>query len=57
MGRKSFQITSLYGYKVEELVELKNTTNSRYSRLALTVITIEILWLFQQRYYCSYRLK
>ena len=45
MGRKSFQITSLYGYKVEELVELKNTTNSRYSRLALTVITMR---------YCGY---
>lgn len=35
VGRKS-----LYGYKIEELVELKNTINSKYSRLVLTVVTM-----------------
>lgn len=40
MGRKSLEIESLYGHKIEELVELKNTINSKYSRLVLTVITM-----------------
>lgn len=39
------EIKSLYGYNIEELVELKNTTNSKYSRLVLTIATMR---------YCSY---
>ena len=45
MGRKSLAITSLYGYKIKELIDLKNTINSKYSRLVLTVITMR---------YCGY---
>jgi len=40
MGRKSLEIGSLHGYKIEELVELKNTTNSKFTRLVLAVITM-----------------
>lgn len=40
MGRKSFVITSLHGYTIKELVDLKNSTNSNYSRLVLTVVTM-----------------
>jgi len=40
MGRKSFAITSLHGYTIKELVDLKNNTNSNYSRLVLTVVTM-----------------
>jgi transposase len=40
MGRKASAIESLYEYKIEELVELKNNINSKYSRLVLTVVTM-----------------
>lgn len=40
MGRKSLKIESLYGYKIKDLVDLKNTVLSKYSRLVLTVITM-----------------
>ncbi|MEG0773391.1 winged helix-turn-helix domain-containing protein [Clostridium sp.] len=40
MGRKSFEITSLHGYSIKELVYFKNTTNSNYSRVVLTVVTM-----------------
>ena len=40
MGRKSFEIESLYGYKIEDLIELKNTTNSKFIRLVLAVVTM-----------------
>ena len=43
MGRKSFEISSLYGYKIEDLIALKNNTNSKYSRLVLTFYYYEIL--------------
>lgn len=28
MGRKSVEVTSLYGYKIEDLIELKNSIES-----------------------------
>jgi len=40
MGRKSFGIETLHEYKIEDLVELKNNIDSKYSRLALTVVTM-----------------
>ena len=40
MGRKSLGIETLHGYTIEDLVELKNSTNSKYSRLVLTVVTM-----------------
>ena len=40
MGRPSIQISTLHGYTIEELVDFKNTVESKYSRLALTVITM-----------------
>lgn len=40
MGRKSFGIETLHGYTIEDLVELKNSTNSKYSRLTLTIVTM-----------------
>ncbi|QXE17835.1 winged helix-turn-helix domain-containing protein [Clostridium sp. 001] len=40
MGRKSFEIESLYDYKIEDLIELKNTTNSKFTRLVLAVVTM-----------------
>lgn len=40
MGRPSIQVTTLHGYTFEELINLKNTTESKYTRLALTAITM-----------------
>lgn len=40
MGRKSFGIERLHGYKIEDLIELKNSIDSKYSRLVLTVVTM-----------------
>lgn len=45
MGRKSIKVTTLHGYKIEELVEVKNSINSKYSRVILTAITMK---------YCGY---
>ncbi|MDF2596953.1 MAG: hypothetical protein K0R69_3294 [Clostridia bacterium] len=41
MGRKSCEVTTLHGFKIEELVELKDDTNNRFSRLVLTIITMK----------------
>jgi transposase len=43
MGRKQLEITSLHGLKIEELIDLKNNTNSKYARLVLTTITMRYL--------------
>lgn len=40
MGRPSLQVTTLHGHTIEELIKLKNTTDSKYTRLALTAITM-----------------
>lgn len=40
MGRLSIQVTTLHEYTLEELINLKNTTESKYTRLALTAITM-----------------
>lgn len=40
MGRKSLEVNSLHGYKIEDLINLKNTTESKYARLVLTIITM-----------------
>lgn len=40
MGRPSIPVQTLHDYTIEELINLKNTTNSKYTRLALTAITM-----------------
>lgn len=40
MGRPITKIATLYGYKIEELIKLKNNTKSKYTRLVLTAITM-----------------
>lgn len=40
MGRTQTKVTSLHGYTFEELIEIKNTTNSKYTALVLTTITM-----------------
>lgn len=40
MGRPTIQVQTLHGYTIEELIDLKNTTESTYTRLALTAITM-----------------
>lgn len=40
MGRKALEINSLHGYEIEDLTNLKNTTDSKYTRLVLTIITM-----------------
>lgn len=40
MGRPSIQVETLHGYTIEELIDLKNTTESHYTRMALTAITM-----------------
>ena len=40
MGRKSLQVTTLHGNTIKELIQLKNSHKSKYSRLVLTVITM-----------------
>jgi len=45
MGRPALQVTTLHGYTIEELIDLKNSTDSKYSRLSLTAITMR---------YCGY---
>ncbi|SHI06754.1 transposase [Clostridium grantii] len=43
MGRKQLEIISLHGEKIEEFIELKNNTNSKYVRLVLTTVTMRYL--------------
>jgi transposase len=43
MGRPSIQVQNLHGYTIEELIDLKNTAESHYTRLALTAITMRYL--------------
>lgn len=45
MGRHTIEIQGLNGYKLDELIKLKNTLKSKYSRLVLTVVTMK---------YCGY---
>ncbi len=40
MARPTIQITGLHGFTYEELIDLKNSTESKYTRLALTAITM-----------------
>lgn len=40
MGRTIIQVSTLHGYKLEELIELQNTTESAYTRLALQAVTM-----------------
>lgn len=40
MGRPSLQITTLHGYTIKELVDLKNSTDSKYTRLVLAAVTM-----------------
>lgn len=41
MPRPTLQISSLHGHTIEELVDLRNNTSSKYSRLVLTVIIMK----------------
>lgn len=43
MGRKHLEIKSLHGQEIDDLIELKNTISSKYSRLVLTAITMRYL--------------
>lgn len=45
MGRPAIQVSTLHGYTIEELIDLKNSTDSKYTRLSLTAITMR---------YCGY---
>lgn len=45
MGRPSIPVQTLHGYTIEELINMKNSTKSQYTRLALTAITMR---------YCRY---
>lgn len=38
MGRTTIQVTTLHGYTIEDLIDLKNNTESKHSRLVLTTI-------------------
>lgn len=40
MGRPATKIETLHGFKIEELIKLKNDTKSKYMRLVLTAITM-----------------
>lgn len=40
MGRTQTQVTSLHGYSFQELIDIKNTTNSKYTALVLATITM-----------------
>ena len=40
MGRPAIQVTTLHGYTIEELIDLKNSSESKYTRLVLTTITM-----------------
>lgn len=40
MGRPALQINTLHGATIESLIELKNGSKSKYTRLVLTIITM-----------------
>jgi transposase len=40
VGRTQTEITTLHGYSFEELIDIKNTTESKYTALVLTIITM-----------------
>lgn len=40
MGRSMIQASTLHGYALEELIELQNITESKYTRLALQAVTM-----------------
>jgi transposase len=40
VGRRMIQVSTLHGYKLEELIKLQNTTKSTYTRLALQAVTM-----------------
>lgn len=40
MGRPITKVEGLHGYKIEELIKLKNDSKSKYTRLVLTAITM-----------------
>lgn len=54
MRRKALEINSLHEYKTEDLTNLKNTTDSKYTRLVLTIIII-IKIIFLVSFYQSIR--
>lgn len=41
MGRPTIEIATLHGCSLEELITMKNTTDCKYTRLALAVITMK----------------
>lgn len=41
MGRPTIELEGLKGYKLDELIKLKNTLESKYSRLVLTAVTMK----------------
>lgn len=43
MARPAFKVTTLHGYSIDELNDLKNTTDSKYTRLALAAVTMRYL--------------
>jgi len=40
MGRPIIDVTTLHGYTIEELIDIKNNAESKYTRLALAAITM-----------------
>lgn len=40
MGRPATKVETLHGFKIDELVKIKNNTKSKYTRLVLTAITM-----------------
>ena len=45
MGRPSIPVETLHDHTIEELIDMKNSTNSKYTRLCLSAITMR---------YCGY---
>lgn len=41
MGRKAIEVATLHGYTLEDLVALRNTHESKYARIILTVIIMK----------------
>lgn len=41
MGRPTIQVTTLHGYTIKELIDLKNTADSKYTRLVLDIVTMK----------------
>lgn len=40
MARPMIEVDTLHGHTIDELIDLKNSTNSKYTRLALMAITM-----------------